>query len=98
MLNYQTTYAAAVALFACGALLWNATRREELPCEECSSKGGVTCFACAGEGRTESSSDSPPDAAFARSLGLTPRSSDECRICRGTGLLLCKRCGGRGFC
>ena len=97
VLNAQGVYAAGVALLACSALLYNATRREETPCEACDSKGGVTCFACGGEGRTESAADTPPDA-LGRSLGLTPHAADECRICRGSGLILCKRCGGKGFC
>ena len=30
-------------------------------------------------------------------LGVLPRPPGECRVCRGTGLILCKRCGGSGF-
>lgn len=52
------------------------------PCERCRGVGGAQCFVCDGSGRTF-------DSARAREV--------KCRGCFGRGLLLCRRCRGRGY-
>ena len=71
---------------------------EPKPCHSCMTKGGAPCIFCDSTGTRETpvvvtKKELRKDAV----LGLTRRSPYECLACKGSGMIMCKRCKGKGF-
>lgn len=94
----------AVALLA-GTAVAASVRGDDTPCTLCAGTGGCGCFACA-TAATDTASDALDRATAAAATGRRPKrdvlgrtaSTGACRVCGGTGLLLCRKCGGKGYC
>lgn len=92
---------------AIGMALYYGSKGEPEVCEGCGGAGGVRCFACEGTGvmaASDAELDMSPEAQRRAKKGaaggaLRPRAPrrGECRACRGSGLLVCKRCNGSGY-
>ena len=94
----DTALFALVSTGAAAVALLMSTKPAPRPCDGCDSAGGVRCFVCSGGGRVISQAAvSAEELRSTRALGLTPRDAEACRVCSGTGLILCRRCGGSGF-
>lgn len=93
--------AASVATVLGTAVVANA-RGDAAPCSLCQGTGGCACFACAGAGRRDPVGEDAADAASRPPtrrdvLGRAPPPRGACRVCGGSGLILCRDCSGSGF-
>lgn len=88
---------------AVGAALYNGLKKEPVPCDLCAGNGGIRCFACQGGGSMDlvdkdllatNNQQRPPKRDFVGRGGANPRA---CRVCQGTGLVLCSKCKGSGY-
>lgn len=66
--------------------------------------GGIRCFACEGAGTVEKSRDSmdsmdggSPTPRRRDPVGRSGGNPRACRVCGGTGLVLCSKCRGSGY-
>ncbi|KAF8071063.1 BSD2 [Scenedesmus sp. PABB004] len=90
---------------AVGAALVSGLRKEPQPCELCAGNGGTRCFACSGGGSMDGGD---PDAVLGGEAAVAARPRRDpigraggnpraCRVCKGTGLVLCRQCRGSGY-
>ncbi|KAJ9509810.1 hypothetical protein V8C86DRAFT_2449659 [Haematococcus lacustris] len=76
--------------------------RKDTVCELCQGTGGASCFGCSGDGKMslikrDDLYDKPGAPPRPRDpLGRASR-PNECRVCKGVGMLLCSRCKGSGY-
>jgi hypothetical protein len=94
---------------AVGAALYSGLKKEPVPCDLCAGNGGIRCFACSGvgTGSMESLDGSPLGSADGDAVASTRPRRDAvgrlggnpraCRVCKGTGLVLCSKCRGSGY-
>ena len=76
-------------------------------CPVCRGSGGETCVPCNGTGVDASKPQLEPVRTVAPPVrgrdaelgvyGVIGRNPNECKCCLGSGMKLCKTCGGTGF-
>eukprot|EP00878_Enallax_costatus_P024892 GHUV01026587.1.p2 GENE.GHUV01026587.1~~GHUV01026587.1.p2 ORF type:complete len:156 (-),score=7.72 GHUV01026587.1:607-1074(-) len=88
---------------AVGAALYSGLKKEPVPCDLCAGNGGIRCFACQGGGSMDlidkdllvtGDQQRPPKRDVIGRSGGNPRA---CKVCKGTGLVLCSKCRGSGY-
>jgi hypothetical protein len=98
---------------AVGAALYSGLKKDPVPCDLCAGNGGIRCFACSGDVMSSSSSMSSYDDLIDKDLLLPPEQRKQrpkrdivgrsggnpraCKVCKGTGLVLCSKCKGSGY-
>jgi hypothetical protein len=91
------------AVFAAiGAAAWAGARGDPTPCTLCSGTGGCGCFACSASGASSATKATGEGVIPARPLRRDPLGraappAGQCRVCGGTGMVLCSACRGSGF-
>ncbi len=88
---------------ALGVAAWAGAKGDPETCALCAGTGGCGCFACSSSGvvnvvKEASTSDAAPPRPVRRDLlGRVPPPPGQCRVCGGTGLVLCSGCRGSGY-
>lgn len=102
----QDVIVGGAVVSAVGAALFSGLKKDPVPCDLCAGNGGIRCFACQGD--LTASVDLidkdlllPPEQRQTRPkrdvvgrMGANPKA---CKVCKGTGLVLCSKCKGSGY-
>eukprot|EP00882_Tetradesmus_deserticola_P007590 GHRQ01007994.1.p1 GENE.GHRQ01007994.1~~GHRQ01007994.1.p1 ORF type:complete len:171 (+),score=64.15 GHRQ01007994.1:768-1280(+) len=97
---------------AVGAALYSGLKKDPIPCDLCAGNGGIRCFACSSDMLGSSGSMSSLDDLIDKDVLLPPEQRKRpkrdilgrsggnpraCKVCKGTGLVLCSKCRGSGY-
>lgn len=77
-----------------GFAVVNGLKKDPEICSRCGGTGGAKCFGCEGSGFMITPKDLEPSTM---DFFVKSDQKNQCRVCKGCGMVLCRACKGSGY-